>query len=73
MGSIETQRRIGELRTEAFRLAQQLAQDAKSDGETPASFDAVTQLQTVANLLGGVESRLVEPESRGPQRKLSAA
>jgi hypothetical protein len=62
MGTREIQLRTGELRDEAFRLANELA---RRPGTGPEAIEAATHMQSVAYLLGEVERGLTSQAANG--------
>lgn len=71
LGSVEMRQGIIGLRTEAFRLAETLSRDAGRTGVSLEALEAATTLQSVANMLGDVESYLGSAEAQDVKGRLS--
>src|SRR4051794_10171926 len=72
MGSVEMRQGVTGLRDEAFRLAESLSREANAVGMTPEALDAATTLQSVAFMLGQVESYLVASRTEEVKGRLVA-
>ncbi len=71
MGSVEMRQGVIGLRDQAFRLAETLSREANGAGMSPDALDAATTLQSVAFMLGQVESYLVGSEAAEVKPRLS--